>query len=218
MGTRHLTCVYQDGQYKLAQYGQWDGYPSGQGVIVLAFLRDRLLGREDRFIERLNACFTATKEQVEQWYREAGNTSTDGWINGIVAEKFTAAHPSLSRDTGAAILALIMASREPVPLHPDLNFAADSLFCEFLYLVDLDKRTFEVYTGFNTEPLTEADRFFFLMEKSKVERRGEDQYYPVKLLISFSLDSLPEEQAFLEACEQKSEDEAEAKSESPAQS
>ena len=27
MGTRNLTVVYLDGQYKVAQYGQWDGYP-----------------------------------------------------------------------------------------------------------------------------------------------------------------------------------------------
>jgi len=27
MGTRNLTCVMKDGQYKVAQYGQWDGYP-----------------------------------------------------------------------------------------------------------------------------------------------------------------------------------------------
>lgn len=27
MGTRHLTAVVIDGDYKVAQYGQWDGYP-----------------------------------------------------------------------------------------------------------------------------------------------------------------------------------------------
>lgn len=26
MGTRNLTVVYIDGKYKVAQYGQWDGY------------------------------------------------------------------------------------------------------------------------------------------------------------------------------------------------
>lgn len=38
MGTRNLTAVYLDGQYKVAQYGQWDGYPEGQGITVLTFL------------------------------------------------------------------------------------------------------------------------------------------------------------------------------------
>lgn len=38
MGTRHLIAAKVDGEYKLAQYGQWDGYPEGQGVAVLDFL------------------------------------------------------------------------------------------------------------------------------------------------------------------------------------
>lgn len=42
MGTRNLTAVYLDGQYKVAQYGQWDGYPEGQGITVLTFLRDKM--------------------------------------------------------------------------------------------------------------------------------------------------------------------------------
>jgi len=38
MGTRNLTMVISDGKTKIAQYGQWDGYPSGQGADILAFL------------------------------------------------------------------------------------------------------------------------------------------------------------------------------------
>lgn len=41
MGTRHLIEVVVDGQIKVAQYGQWDGYPSGQGVDVLKFLAEK---------------------------------------------------------------------------------------------------------------------------------------------------------------------------------
>jgi hypothetical protein len=39
MGTRNLTRVICDGKTKVAQYGQWDGYPEGQGKTVLNFLR-----------------------------------------------------------------------------------------------------------------------------------------------------------------------------------
>ena len=45
METRHLTLVYKNGAFKVAQYGQWDGYPSGQGLTALKFLRSADLSR-----------------------------------------------------------------------------------------------------------------------------------------------------------------------------
>lgn len=42
MGTRGLTAVMVDGEYKVAQYGQWDHYPDGQGKTALAFCRENL--------------------------------------------------------------------------------------------------------------------------------------------------------------------------------
>ena len=30
MGTRHLTAVVLNGDFKVAQYGQWDGFTNGQ--------------------------------------------------------------------------------------------------------------------------------------------------------------------------------------------
>lgn len=48
MGTRNPTAVVLDGEYKLAQYGQWDGFPSGQGL-VKSYSLDAL-PRDDRFL------------------------------------------------------------------------------------------------------------------------------------------------------------------------
>lgn len=39
MGTRHLTVVVKNDKYKVAQYGQWDGYPSGAGANVIEFIQ-----------------------------------------------------------------------------------------------------------------------------------------------------------------------------------
>ena len=38
MGKRYLTCVVKDGGYKIAQYGQHDGYPEWAGKNILSFL------------------------------------------------------------------------------------------------------------------------------------------------------------------------------------
>ena len=39
MGTRNLISVIENKKPVIAQYGQWDGYPSGQGVDILEFLK-----------------------------------------------------------------------------------------------------------------------------------------------------------------------------------
>ena len=144
MGTRHLTCVVKDGEYKVAQYGQWDGYPSGQGKTVLEFLSN--LNR-DKFLTALSATYQPTQEQITAWWREVGHDigTNDGWVSVDISNKYKDKHPSLSRDTGANILQLIQDASGPVPLNLHLTFAAESLFCEWAYVVDFDKNTFEVY-------------------------------------------------------------------------
>lgn len=39
MGTRNLTCVVLNDEFKIAQYGQFDGYPVGVGVGICEFLQ-----------------------------------------------------------------------------------------------------------------------------------------------------------------------------------
>lgn len=55
MGTRNITRVILDGEIKVNQYSQWDGYPTGRGNDVLLFMRDILSspGQKDEFIRRL---------------------------------------------------------------------------------------------------------------------------------------------------------------------
>ena len=56
MGTRHLIGVITGGRYKVAQYGQWDGYiKGGQGEAVLEFLKT-----VDLDIFKENGCFVKT--------------------------------------------------------------------------------------------------------------------------------------------------------------
>ena len=42
MGTRHITAVVSEGQFVVAQYGQWDGYPTGQEMTLWLLLVARL--------------------------------------------------------------------------------------------------------------------------------------------------------------------------------
>ena len=99
-------------------------------------------------------------------------------------------YPQMSRDVGGTILTMIMFDVRRV-LHNQLDFAKESLFCEWAYVVDFDNGKFEVYEGFNKEPLTENDRFYFDGYKE------DDGYYPVKKIAEFDLDNLPTKDEFL---------------------
>lgn len=187
MGTRNLTAVFMDGEYRVAQYGQWDGYPEGQGLICLKFLRDKM--NEKRFREQLNNVHFGNKEELDKLFSEFG-ADISGSISIENYDRFKKAYPELHRDTASEILQMIQDGNVRV-LKNDLDFAADGLFCEWAYVIDLDTRRFEVYTGFHKEPLTEKDRFYFLKDKE------ENGYSGVHMVFSWSIDDLPTDEVFI---------------------
>lgn len=67
MGTRNLTMVVKNKKTKVAQYGQWDGYPSGQGRTILEFLKTRDL---KKFADQLEKVSFYTKEEYEKVWEE----------------------------------------------------------------------------------------------------------------------------------------------------
>ena len=205
MGTRNLTMVQKDGEYKIAQYGQWDGYPSGNGIDILNFMDgghelDRLEG------SLANVDWITVKENKEQWSL-AGAGETDGWVSMEVADKHRNMFPENSRDTGADILRIVSnfvpsADRRKLLLQDTRDFAGDSLFCEWAYVIDFDKRTFEVYEGFNTEPLNPEERFY-----NTARDMRNPEYFQIRLKKSYSLDNLPSREQFLGDCEEQDEEE-----------
>lgn len=68
MGTRNLTIVKLDGEYKVAQYGQWDGYPGGQGLRCLSFLR--LLMDPEKFKAAVRNCRFGTQEEIHAIWKK----------------------------------------------------------------------------------------------------------------------------------------------------
>jgi hypothetical protein len=199
MGTRHLICVVEDQQYRLAQYGQWDGYPDGQGKAVLAFLHAH--PDLSAFRARLKACRFAETDELKRYWTEAGADPDSDFVNMEVAEKHKAAHPQLCRDTGAQILELILNSTGDLPLMDDHEFAGSSLFCEWAYVIDFDTGTFEVFEGFNQTPLAEGARFASLV--------ADDKYQPVQLKASWPLSELPSLDVFLATCVERDAEDAE---------
>lgn len=160
MGTRHLITVVKDGGYKVAQYGQWDGYLGGQGCMICEFLQERM--DLDRFKVALDKCRFLTQSEIDELNKTDWHST----------------HGYLSRDTGANILDVIQ-DNDGVCLVDQLNFAGDSLFCEWAYVVDMDNEILEIYEGFNKKPLSDCERFFGF-------KTEDNDYEPVKLVAKYA--------------------------------
>lgn len=182
MGTRHLIGVVKNGEFKVAQYGQWDGYPSGQGKDVLEFLKTADLNKFSKIID------------------ECSFFSKDDWNKLIELEKEIGSknvfdqNPQLSRDLGAEILWHVYRSDSGIKLKDSRAFGLDSLFCEFAYVLDLDESNLEVYKGFQTK-LPEKNRFTFLRDQLTQEQidkeRLSSDYFEVSLAAVYDFDNLP---------------------------
>lgn len=178
MGTRGLWGFIK-GEREFLTYNHFDSYPSGLGDDVLAFVRgvDNLeaLRAQVRGLRLVNEDGEPSAEDRERLgqYHEQVSTGTD-WYSLL---RGTQGDPAETLKTG-------------VMLEGGSEFAEDSLFCEWGYVIDLDREVFEVYQGFQTEQ-PETGRF-----RDRIE--DPDEYWPIALIASYPLDALPESLATLE--------------------
>lgn len=128
MGTQNLTSVWFEGKYRIAQYGQFDGYPSGQGLTVLHFLRNILdLDNLICFHKRLRNCRFISDD--EPTVDDFGHTLTQ-----------------YDRKTAANILEIVYRWNEKteIPLIDNHNFGWYK-YCDWHYLIDLDNNILKVF-------------------------------------------------------------------------
>lgn len=178
MGTRGLFGFVVDGEVKVT-YNHADSYPSGLGSDVLDWLKRADLddaAARARQLELVTDAVPPTPAQVErlrQFHDPRVSTgSTTEWY-------------SLLRHTQGDPAAVLAAG----VMLDGVAFAADSLFCEWAYVVDFDRQKLEVYRGFQTAP--HADGRF---ASDTPDRRG---YYPIRLVAEFSFDDLPPDEEFV---------------------
>lgn len=194
MGTRNLTCVVKGGKYVVAKYCQWDGYPSGQGRTILAFLRDEI--DLAKFEAQLDKCRFIEEAELDACLAEAG-IGLDGWAGVEQSRAYAEKYPTLERGMGGEILEYIQAFEgDEIKLVDSIDFAKDGLFCEWCYVVDLDNDVLEVHQGFNKGEMV---RFG--------SERNDDGYLPVGLIKTYELDALPDEGTFLKDLEGPDEEE-----------
>lgn len=202
MGTRHSILVQIDNEYKIAQYGQWDGYPGGQGLKVLAFCHKMASnpGFQLKFENNLRLTQQISLEELKEAWIDVGANPNSDFVDIKTSRAFSEKYPHLSRDCGANILDLV-AEGKARKINRDENFVYDSLFCEWAYVIDLDKNTLEVYSGFNEiDPPVNA-RFG---DPAKTEGK---EYKAVDMIKQYNLSNLPDIDTFLSDLEEEEEDE-----------
>lgn len=158
MGTRGLMGFVADGELKV-QYNQFDSYPEGWlSLRVLPWLHEILSTPEG---ENKAKNLVRVLEQVpdeDPFYWNLRDNQGD---------------PEATLASGQ------------ICGNPD--FAQDSLFCEWVHIINFDTRQVETYGGFQTTPHDEGrfagDNFY--------EAYSGKRYYPVRPVFTHSFDTLP---------------------------
>lgn len=123
MGTRHRQAVIaKNGELKIQQYGQWDGYPSGQGTDILQYLREGDLKKYQKNLNKLNQITDAQVEEVE---------SDENWPE---------TYPFLSRDCGSKIHKMVEEGTVPFVVHTPEDECVK--WCAGFYTIDFKNGVF----------------------------------------------------------------------------
>lgn len=143
MGTRNLSLCKLDGEYRIAQYGQWDGYPKGQGVTILEFCRDK---------DKLAILKSLLLQNKVRYYTDEEAKA----MNDLLMVKSKSALRMFdlfnSRDVCGKIFDNIVSNYKEfnlILLTDDSDFLENGIYCEWAYCINFDDNTLEVYCNGN---------------------------------------------------------------------
>jgi len=151
MGTRNLTMVIdQKGVTKVAQYGQWDGYPSGVGIDILKILRDKELF--DKLKANLSKVRFLSKRKADINFLESYNTNVD--LNARTEEQIKWFSSYITRDLAEEVLINIANSDDKeILLIRNENTGKRGGCVEYSYVINLKENTFGIYGHIDQPPM-----------------------------------------------------------------
>lgn len=162
MGTRNLTMVIdQEGEVKVAQYGQWDGYPSGVGVGIVSFIKNETLFENFkknlprvRFIDDKGR----DKDFIDSYNRNAPKYSNEE--DNRTPEQKRWFSLFCTRDIADEVLTNIANSNDEEILLMDRRDTAtgDNSWVEWSYIINLKEETLSVHSCIDT-PAIKVYRF-----------------------------------------------------------
>jgi hypothetical protein len=190
MGTRGLFGFQVDGLVKVG-YNQYDSYPDGRGLQVLDFVRRNTTDSVGPLIEKARR-LKVVNDKINP--TPADVVALQQYTNLEVSAQSTADWYCLTHHSHGDLQAILDCGY----ILDGADFAYDSLFCEWGYIVDLDNLCLDVYKGFNEAVPTEG-----IWAGDERHTRG---YYAINRVASFPFTSLPEPGAFLDQLEPDEED------------
>jgi len=131
--------ITKDGETKLNNYGQWDGYPSGQGADILDFLRENDL---DVYNEKLSQLREVTQEELDEINKfvESVTKQNLGYEEERKELEKNKQYDALTRNCGSKIHKYILdGDCKYVTIDEDGH-----KWAAYVYTIDLQKRTFHV--------------------------------------------------------------------------
>ncbi len=205
MGTRGIHGFLLNGKLKIS-YNQFDMYPGGTGATLCDELRElslddvRAAAKRIRLIKGTRPPSEANRKRYAEiadmnvsgqsdadWYCLLRNChgTIKPWVEGISELSY------YDYDKREQVTREISDPKPVGHMLDAADFPADSLFCEWGYVINLDDGLFEVYEGFQ-KTLHDSGRF------ASPTKADDSDYYPIKLVATFALDNLPDDMGRLQ--------------------
>ena len=187
MGTRGAYGFHKGGVDKIT-YNHFDSYPTGLGADVAAFVCQHTDEEMATIFDRIVIVDTKEKPTGDQI------AECMPFFDGNVSEQTPEEWYSLLRATQGDLEAHAMGLRYMID---NADFLKDSLFCEWGYVINLDKGVLEIYRGFQKGP--ERNRYYQPMSYNG--------YYNCSLIREVPFETLREPKTYMATLEDEIEQE-----------
>jgi len=187
MGTRGAYGFHKDGVDKIT-YNHFDSYPIGLGADVAAFVCQHTDEEMNAIFDRIILVATNEKPSKEQ-----------------IHECFEYYQRGVSMQTPNEWYSLLRGAQGDLEAHArglrymidNADFLKDSLFCEWGYVINLDKGVLEIYRGFQKAP-----------SKNRYHTNGDDSgYYNCYLIREVPFATIRETPTYMATLEDEIEQE-----------
>jgi len=175
MGTRGAYGFRIDNEDKVT-YNHFDSYPTDLGKNVVDFVRStpmkELIAIANKIV-LVDGNLVPTDEEQEKYAKL--------YANLLVSDRSLKDWYCLIRNSQGNLGAYKEGLVHMIDSH---EFLIDSLFCEWVYIINMDTNKLEVYKGFNTDPFNAKGRY--CIETSDEKRK----YYGVSLVNETSISKI----------------------------